>query len=367
MTMFAGNSAGASAMQTRVAMESQQQVLARPFVAPATLSSPVLFSRRMSTKQHSYYDALVKWPAAKGDSLLHDRINKCYSSDGKIDFTVVDTLIDEVGLDAVRAMSIIVNNDGRLPVHLIANLPFNACERDKHKMLYHKMYDLMTSYPVTGLSDQLDIDVINRQINLDHDEQLENYLCVVVEAVNQTRKEISYSNTHPSFNGLDDNRKSDINDTMRKMRASAGHGSVPLTAEMITRAAVSAKQFSHGNCHEYSCVLAEHLMKQLPELTVEIVKIKYGDHAFVVIGRDQDSDIASPETWGANAIVCDAWTGDVYKASELHKRLLTSSFISTNSGEDLRVLKSYNPEFHRLQLIFSSIGQAPVCNPFRHV
>lgn len=367
MSMFAGNSVGASPAQTRVAVSSHQQgqppMIARPFIVPASLSSPVLLFRCMSTKPHTYYDALVNWPAANGNSLLHDRIKNCYTSDGVVDFGVVDTLIDEVGLDAVKAMSIIVNNDGRLPVHLLANLPFSACERDKHSKLYQKMYDLMQSYPVIGLNDQLDIDAINRRINLDNDDQVRTVLTIIVEAVNLTRNEISCSNTHPSYNELDSNRKRRIDDAIGKTRANGGRGSIPLTDEMLARAAASAKRFAHGNCHEYSCVLAEHLVKQLPEISVEIVMVKYGDHAFVVVGRDQQSDIATPETWGANTIVCDAWVGDVYRANELDKRLLTSSFISMSSGEDLRVLKSYNPKYHGLRLIYSANAQTAACSP----
>jgi len=41
------------------------------------------------------------------------------------------------------------------------------------------------------------------------------------------------------------------------------------------------------------------------------------DHAFVIIGRDNYSNIEDQDTWGENTVICDAWAERSYKASEL--------------------------------------------------
>lgn len=327
-SIFAGNSSESS-----VSRLTQKPIL---FAYPQ-MWQPVLFSKRFSTIENKdgYYAVLQKWSAPKGNTLLHERINHCYSSDGAIDFSVVDKLIDEIGSDAAAAMSIVVNDDGKLPVHLLADLPFDASKRDKFTKLYDKMYALMKLYPVKSLKSSVDVPLVN-------DDEMNNHLRVIVDAVNQTRSEISYSNTHPSYNDIADDFKKVIDGGIREIRASGHQMTISKMAE-VTR------EFAFGNCHEYCYVLMDKLMQKLPAVSVEMVRVCKGDHVVVVVGRDRKSDIENPQTWVQQAIVCDAWVGDVYMSSELNKRLHTASLITMGSGQDMRVLKSYNPRFHCLQ------------------
>ena len=44
---------------------------------------------------------------------------------------------------------------------------------------------------------------------------------------------------------------------------------------------------------------------------------KPGDHNFVIVGGLANSDDKNPDSWGAEAVVCDAWKGEVYSPKML--------------------------------------------------
>ena len=74
------------------------------------------------------------------------------------------------------------------------------------------------------------------------------------------------------------------------------------------------KQFSVGNCGEYASLVMNHLRKQAIT-QAEYFYIIDGDHAFVVIGRQENSNPEDPDTWGPDAVICDAWLDQIYPAS----------------------------------------------------
>ena len=87
-----------------------------------------------------------------------------------------------------------------------------------------------------------------------------------------------------------------------------------------------AAQFGIGNCTEKSgfamTLLCEYKKENTPELIkglqIERVKLwKNGyDHFFLILGRALDSDIKNPATWGADAAICDPWTGEFYNVAQ---------------------------------------------------
>lgn len=68
-----------------------------------------------------------------------------------------------------------------------------------------------------------------------------------------------------------------------------------------------AKLYKMGNCYEQSYVAAYYLMYQKKLRKVEILSIYNGDHVFVVIGRNFNSNIDDPSSWGKKCAVCDPW------------------------------------------------------------
>ena len=85
----------------------------------------------------------------------------------------------------------------------------------------------------------------------------------------------------------------------------------------IRRIAGKAKQEECGNCGEYASVTFEYLMLNNCPFHVELAEYENpGNHMFVIVGRPIASDIARPSTWGLEAVVADAWAGNVIAARD---------------------------------------------------
>lgn len=69
--------------------------------------------------------------------------------------------------------------------------------------------------------------------------------------------------------------------------------------------------FKAGNCQEQA-TLAYRFLTSKGQFPLEICHFENGDHVFVVIGRNVDSDIKNPRSWGENAIICDPWFRNFY-------------------------------------------------------
>lgn len=93
-----------------------------------------------------------------------------------------------------------------------------------------------------------------------------------------------------------------------------------------------AKQFSVGNCVEYAQLVVNYLRKMDVGLA-ELFEIKQGDHVFVVIGRAEDSDPTKPETWGPDAVVCDAWSNKVYPATDIMQHLMCYRYLEDGKND----------------------------------
>ncbi|MCL2161232.1 MAG: DUF4157 domain-containing protein [Betaproteobacteria bacterium] len=84
--------------------------------------------------------------------------------------------------------------------------------------------------------------------------------------------------------------------------------------EQIRKVARIATLNGCGNCAEQSFIALLYLADQgVRPVEVFAFKMDIPDHAYVVIGRQQNSEIDKPETWGDKAFICDPWYGRVYR------------------------------------------------------
>jgi hypothetical protein len=82
------------------------------------------------------------------------------------------------------------------------------------------------------------------------------------------------------------------------------------------RTAAYAKAFGAGNCTEQSAVAFSYLYEQEVR---PIDWMGHSGHMFVIVGREDKGNISSrPETWNAEAYVCDPWKSIVYPAKEYY-------------------------------------------------
>jgi len=96
-----------------------------------------------------------------------------------------------------------------------------------------------------------------------------------------------------------------------RARSETGAG-MENNVQAVMKIASEAERTGFGNCREQACLAARDLMmKDVPNVEV------FGkhNHAFVVIGRDPDSNPLDPSTWGSKAMVVDPWQKKSYPAT----------------------------------------------------
>ena len=108
----------------------------------------------------------------------------------------------------------------------------------------------------------------------------------------------------------------------------------------------NCKKFSIGNCHELALMALDYVAKYAPNVDAEVYHIKGGDHVFLVIGRDPDSNLYRPETWGDKAYICDPWSDKVYLASDYLSQ--TKNYYHSNG---VNCIEDFNCRKHRLHPI----------------
>lgn len=81
-----------------------------------------------------------------------------------------------------------------------------------------------------------------------------------------------------------------------------------------------AKVSHAGNCNEMASFLFLYLCERMdPNIPLEKVGIKGGDHALIVVGRDQNSLLENPATWG-EAVIIDPWSYAFFSARNFFER-----------------------------------------------
>ncbi len=73
-------------------------------------------------------------------------------------------------------------------------------------------------------------------------------------------------------------------------------------------------QYRAGNCGVQSAVAFVRLRDHWKVFPLDWVQLKNGDHGFVVVGRDGETDVSDPATWNDEAVICDPWRGVVQTA-----------------------------------------------------
>jgi hypothetical protein len=90
--------------------------------------------------------------------------------------------------------------------------------------------------------------------------------------------------------------------------------------ETISQIAQRAERFHCGNCGEQAAVAMMFLHRRGVR-PLDYMQLTNGDHAFVVIDRAANSDVNDPSTWGATAVICDAWSKIAYPATQINNNM----------------------------------------------
>jgi len=123
-------------------------------------------------------------------------------------------------------------------------------------------------------------------------------------------------------------------------------GSIQPLSETILLA-MSAKLFKVGNCQAQASHALGYLITSLKITHAEIFRLQQ-DHAFLVIGREPNSDPSDYMTWGKNAVICDPWSNRYFPASDLRNQLndifCEVSWPPIASSEPLITYKIYSEQ-----------------------
>jgi len=114
-----------------------------------------------------------------------------------------------------------------------------------------------------------------------------------------------------------------------------------------------ASEAHAGNCAEMADIgLAYCLSKGIYDRLIDEVTIKNGDHDFLVIGRDPESDLHDYRTWGRDAVVCDIWAKKIYPVSAIEENLYDLEFSRYSFTFHLR---KFNPKSQTLRIPASNM------------
>lgn len=263
---------------------------------------------------------------------------------------LIKMLASEASTLAVRA-----NHEGRVPATL---LPKNARITDPTTFdsVAKTLVSITHSPSIVPLSKLLsEQEIIGRY----PDSNPEN-LCLAVQAINQTRQLIKQSSTHDfaNFSRFPKRKKSlaEVDAKLNKMRRNYGWALFFSSREAPDIRSEYAISNQLGNCAEMADTVYMFFKGNPAKVRCEIFCIANGDHTFNVIGRSPSSNPCDPTTWGENAVVADAWSGEAYLARELPKHLNALKHLHYQDHSHY-YLQPYNSRCHQLQSIYDTLNQ----------
>ena len=201
--------------------------------------------------------------------------------------------------------------------------------------LFFNAPSIAAATTIKRLNDPISDSIILSQYDLSPDDKLYQNLFLACSIVNQVRAVLNTSTTHPDANSLSSSSAKIANIKLKTVRLISTLTSVLIEPLMglsygdgMSRRV--AEFIGAGNCYEYSHVALHKLRNHDPSINAEVYSIKNGDHIFLLIDRDSSSDPSDLNTWGKNAVVCDAWAGDVFPADEIPHKLMDykQSYVS---------------------------------------
>lgn len=333
-------------------MRMRSLLRAKPFFYSLTKRTPVITTMRsqfFSTVKPLQEINSDKIPSRfpYGDTELHYLIRN-----GNV--SQVETYLDEIGKKESSELAREINKKGKLPVHLLGHVEWTGTEKNK---LSDRLYDLMGHQDIKKQNESLNIDEILSRYQFPTDSVTFKNLQVACTALNETRAVVKESPAHPDMNSESIEKQNEVQQKLNAMRSASYKWRELLLQNTLTEEnGFLLKNMVHfiirfqvGNCEEMAFFAGYKLMSANYQRSIEIFHFTNGDHVFVVLDRDPNSDANSPEKWGENAVVCDPMVGDVYPASETPKRL--KDFTTVTFFKTKNYFTSYHPDFHHLEVM----------------
>lgn len=248
------------------------------------------------------------------------------------------------------------NHSGNPPIRLLnQNKTLANKDQEEFDKLASMMFTLTRSKPTSELTQLIDPNALfSERYSHIQNERFKYNFKMAVDVINETRGVIKKSSSHHAVNLPYSKTKQDemkeVTAAIISMRRRALFSSLFSFRDTSEIIADYAQQREVANCGELATIVYVSLKRKRFNSSCEVIHITNGDHVFNVIDRIPGSDINDPSTWGENALIADAWSGDVYMASELPLRLKAYHFVDYKKKEQFYIAP-FNPYFHKLKVL----------------
>lgn len=244
-------------------------------------------------------------------------------------------------------MSGILNKRGKLPLHLIEE----NTTASEHQSLERILLRISRDYRYKRISDSIKITAESKE-----NKSLEANLKLVCEAVNKAHNRIKTLINHPHYNSCTQNEKNLIQRSCEKQQKELKSYISMLDdeteqnrREYLAIIAAIIEKNKIATSSEMNYLTANYLVnnKEAQQTVIEYITIKNSDQIYIVIGRKQDSHTEDPKSYGEDAVICDAQTGEVFPATEFYSKKIVSIQYQSNTN-NYYFLAYPHPEVHTI-------------------
>lgn len=300
-----------------------------------------------------------------GNTLLHVLIKKCCEpifcfdpiGDALAAAERISTMIDNVGHEAAVAMSLIKNDAGNTPIQMLYT-EFKKSEvhlfsTDKFNKLYLLLIDLMQGKQYAPIKKPLNLhDVLAEASEYQElNPRFKRNLIIATYITNFTRNVINDSYSHPQFNGYDVDAQKALITKIEKYRDDMARNAQDIqNLDHLENRHTLITVSRVGNCMEYSGFAFIEMRRLNFGVRTEMISLQNGDHVFLLLDRNNNSDLNQIATWGNDAVICDPWSGAVYPAEAfLHQYADLVSVRMHSNQKRINAIVSFNPRYHQLE------------------
>lgn len=318
------------------------------------LNTPPLADKKLKQihSRMGFFNKETKINAPNGNTPLHNILLNCS------DVSKIYLFLAKTGEYSASAMSRIINDKGQLPIDLVHNMALD--DNNKQDLYTTLLFFLVRNNSLKRFSDLIDSKEVIARYSFSPGSEIYRNLQIACTVVNESRRAIKKSLTHPDVNDWSIEERDILCNKTNKIRSTQDwiYNTVMVTNPvgilfdtvntLNEKIAERPLKDSIGNCFELAFVALHFLRKQDKNLSAHPYHIKNGDHAFIIIGE------------GNNSVVCDAWTGEVYPAYEIHQRLGGYRRYKSSNSLLLNVVTSYNPKYHSIVPYSLQMSYAPL-------
>lgn len=297
--------------------------------------SPVSTATLGLKRPDNFVNTLLSWDPEHNTS-LHHAIRHCEKTNN------VKLFLEKEGLNSSTEMSRTINDEGYLPIDLVSD---TKLEDNAKQELYSMLVPYIITNPLKELSTEIDVKEVLVKYPCSPESEKYKNIQLACFAANEARKALKKSHTHPQINKLIPSERNALMNEVIAMRSESKLNCLKLIVTnplgllfdsknaIYEKLADQALRAGIGNCGEFSYAVLRFIKQLNPNVSVKLCSLDNSDHVFPIIGEGED------------AIVCDAWAGEIYPVIEIPKKLKGyKNYPSTDAF--FNVITSYNPRFH---------------------